>query len=58
MQQIILRNNYLKNDLAFQIMEENQLCSAMFLQRLSDKNAFEQWLLKNYANFDEQKKKV
>ena len=58
MQQIILRNNYLKNDLAFQIMEENQLCSAMFLQRLSDKNDFEQWLLKNYANFDEQKNKV
>ena len=37
-------------------MEENQLCSAMFLQRLSDKNDFEQWLLKNSANFDEQKK--
>ena len=52
----ILRNNYFKNDLAFQIMEENQLCSAMFLQRLSDKNDFEQWLFKNSANFDEQKK--
>ena len=49
----ILRNNYFKNDLAFQIMEENQLCSAMFLQRLSDKNDFEQWLKKNSSNFDE-----
>ena len=37
-------------------MEENQLSSAMFLQRLSDKNDFEQWLLKNSSNFDEQKK--
>ncbi|MBO5137971.1 MAG: hypothetical protein J6B81_05710 [Spirochaetaceae bacterium] len=52
----ILRNNYFENDFAFQIMEGNRLCSAMFLQRPYDKNNFEQWFSETSANFDEEEK--
>ena len=52
----ILRNSYFENELAFQTIKENRLYSALFLQRLSDKNNFEQWLFANSTHFDEQKK--
>lgn len=52
----ILRNSYFNNELTFQITEKNQLYSAMFLQRLSDKNNFKQWVSENSTHFNEQKK--
>lgn len=52
----IIRNNFFSQGLNFEIVEGKKLLSAMFLQRLSDKNNLNEWLEKLWIDFDEEKK--
>ncbi|MBQ4553480.1 MAG: hypothetical protein IJA53_00065 [Spirochaetaceae bacterium] len=57
--EIILRNSFFENGLAFQITDnENpkRLCSAMFFQKKSDSNNLQKWLLENSESFSEAQK--
>lgn len=57
--EIILRNSFFENGLAFQITDKEnpqKLCSAMFFQKKSDSNNLQKWLLENSKKFSETQK--
>ena len=57
--EIILRNSFFENGLAFQITDKEnpqKLYSAMFFQKKSDSNDLQKWLLENSKKFSETQK--